>query len=305
MYLLTMGWFLAHTSLAMTPEHSATNGENSSHQLSRALQEHVPLITQSSSVTEPTHTHVARQAQMAALLNWQQMRPHAKSQNPLQRCIAHGDFPFRMKLTVSASSIFCRRGKRSKGKAQRGICGHLRHCHNLALRAPVYDSNNGPWRHPARHHPPASGILAPFCDSCFQSSAPDLRVPSSIQGTQKASVTEHLFTTSRPRGSAPIQLGRQGWCYLWLAAGKGECHNLALKAPVYDSNNGPWRHLAPFCDRHCPAQKAHLPIPCIVMPFADPRAVLIAGRNGKTARLYFCIDTSLCPWHSETCVNFV
>ena len=27
MYLLTMGWFLAHTSLAMTPEHSATNGE--------------------------------------------------------------------------------------------------------------------------------------------------------------------------------------------------------------------------------------------------------------------------------------
>ena len=30
MYLLTMGWFLAHTSLAMTPEHSATNGEYSS-----------------------------------------------------------------------------------------------------------------------------------------------------------------------------------------------------------------------------------------------------------------------------------
>ena len=27
MYLLTMGWFLAHSSLAMTPEHSATNGE--------------------------------------------------------------------------------------------------------------------------------------------------------------------------------------------------------------------------------------------------------------------------------------
>ena len=53
---------------------------------SRALQEHVPLITQSSSVTEPTHTPVARQARMAALLNWQQMRPHAKSQNPLQLC---------------------------------------------------------------------------------------------------------------------------------------------------------------------------------------------------------------------------
>ena len=30
---------------------------------------------------------------MAALLNWQQMRPHAKSQNPLQLCSAHGDFP--------------------------------------------------------------------------------------------------------------------------------------------------------------------------------------------------------------------
>ena len=27
MYLLTMGWSLAHTSLAMTPEHSATNGD--------------------------------------------------------------------------------------------------------------------------------------------------------------------------------------------------------------------------------------------------------------------------------------
>ena len=31
MYLLTMGWFLAHVSLAMTPEHSATNGEQSLH----------------------------------------------------------------------------------------------------------------------------------------------------------------------------------------------------------------------------------------------------------------------------------
>ena len=27
MYLLTMGWILAHTSLAMTPEQSATSGE--------------------------------------------------------------------------------------------------------------------------------------------------------------------------------------------------------------------------------------------------------------------------------------
>ena len=36
MYLLTMGWFLAHTSLAMTPEHSATNGEYSSLRSARA-----------------------------------------------------------------------------------------------------------------------------------------------------------------------------------------------------------------------------------------------------------------------------
>ena len=74
-YLLTMGWFLAHTSLAMTPEHSAITGENSSLRSARAacraLQKHVPLITQSSSVTQPTHTPVARRAQMAALLSWQ------------------------------------------------------------------------------------------------------------------------------------------------------------------------------------------------------------------------------------------
>ena len=36
MYLLTMGWFLAHTSLPMTPEHSATNGEYSSLRSARA-----------------------------------------------------------------------------------------------------------------------------------------------------------------------------------------------------------------------------------------------------------------------------
>ena len=29
MFLLTIGWFLAHTSLAMTPEQSATSGQNS------------------------------------------------------------------------------------------------------------------------------------------------------------------------------------------------------------------------------------------------------------------------------------
>ena len=36
MYLLTMGWFLAHTSPAKTPEHSATNGDNSSLRSARA-----------------------------------------------------------------------------------------------------------------------------------------------------------------------------------------------------------------------------------------------------------------------------
>ena len=39
------------------------------------MQERVPLITQSSSVTEPTHMPVARQVQMAALLIWQEHRP--------------------------------------------------------------------------------------------------------------------------------------------------------------------------------------------------------------------------------------
>ena len=114
MYLLTMGWFLAHTSLAMTPEHSATNGEYSSLEIckSRALQEHVPLITQSSSVTEPTHTPVARQAQMAALLNWQQMKPHAKSQNPLQLCSAHGHLP------VDWADRMCRTRKPAAIRAQ-------------------------------------------------------------------------------------------------------------------------------------------------------------------------------------------
>ena len=49
MYLLTMGWFLARTSLAMTPEHSAINGENSSLDLQkqgtpRACASHHPKL---------------------------------------------------------------------------------------------------------------------------------------------------------------------------------------------------------------------------------------------------------------------
>ena len=104
-YLLTMGWFLAHTSLAMTPEHSATNKENSPLRSARpghSRSMHVPLIPQSSCVTKSTHTPVARQAQMAALLNWQRMRPHATSQISLQHCSAHGDFP------VDWADLICR-----------------------------------------------------------------------------------------------------------------------------------------------------------------------------------------------------
>ena len=56
MYLLTTGWFLAHTSLAMTPRALCNQWRVLVSEIckSRALQEHVPLITQSSSVTEPT-----------------------------------------------------------------------------------------------------------------------------------------------------------------------------------------------------------------------------------------------------------
>ena len=113
MHLLTMGWFLAHTSLATTPDHSATNGENSSLRSARAgHSKSMCLMTQSSSVTEPTHTPVARQAQMAALLNRQQMRPHAKPQNPLQLCCAHGDFP------LDWAGLICRTRKPAAIRAQ-------------------------------------------------------------------------------------------------------------------------------------------------------------------------------------------
>ena len=54
---------------------------------------HVPLMAQSPSVTEPAHTPVVRQRQMAALLNWQQMRLHEKFQLPLRLRNAYGDFP--------------------------------------------------------------------------------------------------------------------------------------------------------------------------------------------------------------------
>ena len=145
--------------------------------------------------------------------------------------------------------------------------------------------------------------LAEICVVCWLgASSPDLRVPSSIQGTQKASVTEHLFTTSRPTGLAPIELGRQGWCYLWLAAGKGECHNLALKAPVYDSNNGPWRHLAPFCDMQpdelqlsfqMQRQAAFDAVPL------DPRSCHGPGVKLCTYRRWFSPAHQVCPVYWE------
>ena len=83
-YLLIMNW--THTSLAMPPEQSATSGENSS---LRALEEHVPLITQKLQCDGTYTVPVAGQTQTAALLDWQTVTPHAKSQDPLQLCSAH------------------------------------------------------------------------------------------------------------------------------------------------------------------------------------------------------------------------
>ena len=76
MYLLAMGWFLAPTSLAMTPEQSVTSGELFIPEIckSRGVKEHVPLIAQRPSVTEPAHRPVARQTSTAALSNWKQNR---------------------------------------------------------------------------------------------------------------------------------------------------------------------------------------------------------------------------------------
>ena len=59
----------------------------------KALKKHVPLIARSPSVTEPAHMPVAGKTQMAAMLKWQSRGPHAESQESLQFCSAHGDFP--------------------------------------------------------------------------------------------------------------------------------------------------------------------------------------------------------------------
>ena len=74
-------------------EHSATSGEDSFLRSAKAGHSRSKCLIQSSTVTQPTHTPVARPTQMAALLRRQQMRPHAKSQNSLQLCSTHGNFP--------------------------------------------------------------------------------------------------------------------------------------------------------------------------------------------------------------------
>ena len=66
----------------MTYEQSATSGEICPWDLQKqGTQGACVSLYQSPSVTEPLHMPVARQAQMAALLGGQQMRPHAKSQS--------------------------------------------------------------------------------------------------------------------------------------------------------------------------------------------------------------------------------
>ena len=57
---------------------------------------------------------------MAALLNQQQMRPHAKPQNPLQLCSAHGDFP------VDWADLMCRTRKPTAIRAQLHPRGYQR-----------------------------------------------------------------------------------------------------------------------------------------------------------------------------------
>ena len=65
MYLLTMGWFLAHTSLAMTPEHSATNGEYSS--LRFRMGSHLLPIERGRHLRLPRHRRVCRLYHTGAL----------------------------------------------------------------------------------------------------------------------------------------------------------------------------------------------------------------------------------------------
>ena len=91
MYLLTMDW-----PIAITPEQSATSGDDLSIRSARAGHSRSmclssPKAPACHSVTEPAHTPVARQTQIDMLLNWQQTRPHMESQNSLQFRSAHRD----------------------------------------------------------------------------------------------------------------------------------------------------------------------------------------------------------------------
>ena len=83
MYQLTMGWFLAHTSQAMTPGQSVTSEENSSHRSARGPSRSMCPSSPKFPVcqTEPVHPPVARQTQVSALLSCR------------IPCSAHGDFP--------------------------------------------------------------------------------------------------------------------------------------------------------------------------------------------------------------------
>ena len=62
MYLLTMGWFLAHTSLAMTPEHSATNGEYSSLRSARAGHSKSMCLSSPQAQYDRAYTHACGEA---------------------------------------------------------------------------------------------------------------------------------------------------------------------------------------------------------------------------------------------------
>ena len=93
MYVLTRGWSLAHTSLAMTPEQPDMSVEYCCLRSARA--EHSRSICLSSLKDPVRHSlqAIARQVYMPALLNGQQTRAHTKSEDPVKLCNSNGDIP--------------------------------------------------------------------------------------------------------------------------------------------------------------------------------------------------------------------
>ena len=75
----------------MTLEHDSKSEENCKPEIcqGRALKQHMPLITYCSSIAQVADPIGLRQVEMAALLNWEVMRPHAKPENPVQFGISH------------------------------------------------------------------------------------------------------------------------------------------------------------------------------------------------------------------------